>query len=86
MSVVRRAFTALSVALPLLVENGVAAEELSPAAYCRQEAAEYGIQPEQIAEYVEGCVQAMGGSTYLAPDEAGDDGGSVEAQIGSERE
>jgi|GEM_PF-2078762 len=35
---------------------------------CRREAQDYGIAPEQIEEYVNGCVQAYGGTPEAAPE------------------
>jgi len=74
--------------------GGVAsAEQGSPDAYCRQEAVDYGIQPEHVAEDVAGCVAAMGGAAaYAAPAEVAvpdeslneEGGSSPDAQTGSE--
>ena len=75
--------------------GGVAsAEPGSPDAYCRQEATDYGIQPEHVAEYVAGCIEAMGGaSAYAVPEEVAvpeeslnEEGGgsSPDMQTGSE--
>lgn len=36
--------------------------------HCRQEAAEYGIEPELVSEYIAGCVQAMGGNVDIEQD------------------
>jgi hypothetical protein len=48
-------------------------------AECRQEALEYGVPPEQMDSYVDGCVQSRGGYTsaeesqeYVPPQEGGE--------------
>lgn len=51
-------------------------------AECRQEAEDYGIPPEQLEDYVTGCVLSRGGNysqdpapeDYVAPDEGGGTG------------
>jgi len=35
---------------------------------CQREAQDYGVAPEQIEEYVSGCVQAYGGMPEAAPE------------------
>jgi hypothetical protein len=73
MSVLNKTLSAGLAAVALLAGNPVTAMTENQAeieAYCRQEAADYGIQPEQVAEYIEGCVLAMGGSTYAVPEDA----------------
>ena len=92
MSVVKNALFSVLTAAYLL--GGVsAAEPVSPDAYCRQEAVDYGIQPEHVAEYVAGCIEAMGGAAaYAVPEEIAvpqeavvDEGGlSPEVQTSSE--
>jgi hypothetical protein len=37
---------------------------------CRREAQEYGVEPEQIEEYVNGCVMAYGGMPAAEPETA----------------
>jgi hypothetical protein len=44
-----------------------AQEYASIQSQCRQEARDYGIEPEQLEEYVSGCVQAYGGVPDTAP-------------------
>jgi hypothetical protein len=44
-----------------------AQESASIQSQCRQEARDYGIEPEQLEEYVSGCVQAYGGVSDTAP-------------------
>jgi hypothetical protein len=41
---------------------------------CRREAQDYGIAPEQLEEYVLGCVQAYGGVPEAAPEPPADGG------------
>ena len=38
------------------------------ATHCRQEAADYGIEPELVSDYIAGCVQAMGGNVDIMQD------------------
>ena len=37
-------------------------------AHCRQEATDYGIEPELVSDYIAGCVQAMGGNVDIMQD------------------
>lgn len=60
MTFLKRLFIAVPVAAFLLPGGQVSA--MDAAAHCRQEAADYGIEPELVSEYIDGCVQAMGGN------------------------
>ena len=68
--------------------GGVAvAEPGSADAYCRQEAADYGVQPEHMVEYVAGCIEAMGGAAaYVAPEEVIVDEGGLSPEVQTSRE
>ncbi|MGD2056224.1 MAG: hypothetical protein PVJ15_05405 [Gammaproteobacteria bacterium] len=56
---------------------GVAAitaqEQADLASQCRQEAELYAIAEEQLAEYIDGCIQAMGGMPAAASGDAADE-------------
>jgi hypothetical protein len=39
----------------------------SPDVECRQEAEEYGIPPEQMEDYISGCILSRGGGYALEP-------------------
>ena len=54
------ALLALAGLLPIAPAT-VAQESASIQSQCRREAQDYGIEPEQIEEYVSGCVLAYGG-------------------------
>ena len=65
---------AAAVSLPLLAD--VDAE-------CRQEAEEYGIPPEQLDDYVTGCVLSRGGN-YVPEPAAEDYTAPVEPETGTD--
>jgi hypothetical protein len=50
-----------------------AEEQADIASQCRQEAELYGIAEEQLAEYIDGCIQAMGGMPAAASGDAVDE-------------
>ena len=55
--------------MALILTPRVNADENSDIqAQCQREAKEYGIEPEQLDQYISGCVLAMGGS--LAADKS----------------
>lgn len=54
-------------------------------ANCKQEAVDYDIQPEQVAEYIDGCIQSMGGTGDVVPDELGSDTDSIAQETQTER-
>jgi len=58
------ALTGLLVVAPVIP----AQESASIQSQCQREAQDYGIEPEQIEEYVNGCVQAYGGMPAAAPE------------------
>lgn len=43
------------------------AVQANPTAECRQEVEDYGIPPEQAAEYIAGCILSRGGTLEPAP-------------------
>ena len=47
-----------------------AEEQAEIASQCRQEASLYGIAEEQSGEYVDGCIQAMGGMPEMVSGDA----------------
>lgn len=61
------AATLLLMGLLAVVPVTSAQESASIQSQCRQEARDYGIEPEQLEEYVSGCVQAYGGAPEMAP-------------------
>ena len=60
----------LAVVLPLSpVAMAVDAEESANIqSQCRREAQDYGIEPEQMEEYVSGCIMAYGGMPEAEPE------------------
>ena len=62
----------LAVVLPLSpVAMAVDAEESANIqSQCRREAQDYGIAPEQMEEYVSGCIMAYGGMPEAEPEVA----------------
>jgi hypothetical protein len=86
MSVVNTALVGALAAAYLLGGLAAAEQTGSAAAYCRQEAVDYGIEPELVAEYVAGCIEAMGGAAAMAPDEAGVDEGAMSPEVQTSRE
>jgi len=55
------------IGLVTAVPPGAAQEYASIQSQCQREAQDYGVEPEQMAEYVSGCVQAYGGIPEAAP-------------------
>jgi hypothetical protein len=55
------------VGLVTAASPGEAQEYASIQSQCQREAQEYGVEPEHMAEYVSGCVQAYGGMPEAAP-------------------
>jgi hypothetical protein len=70
-------FMCLSVQVVSLPANA-ADEQTEILAQCRQEVADYGIPPEQEAEYVDGCVLSKGG--YLPSAQQDSDTAAGEAE------
>ena len=70
MSVMNRSVLAATlslIGLLAVIPATSAQESASIQSQCRQEARDYGIEPEQLEEYVSGCVQAYGGVSDTAP-------------------
>jgi hypothetical protein len=55
-------------AVPLVATALEAQEYADIQSQCRREAQDYGVAPEQIEEYVSGCVLAYGGMPQAAPE------------------
>ena len=53
-------------------------EQTEILAQCRQEVTDYGIPPEQAAEYVDGCVLSKGGYLQSAPQDSDTAAGEAE--------
>ena len=79
------ALLALAVLVP--VAPAINAQEYANIqSQCRREAQDYGIEPEQIEEYVNGCVLANGGvpeapqATDAVPEDTGAEAPAVDEQ------
>ena len=63
---------------PVSLPANATDEQAEILAQCKQEVTDYGIAPEQAAEYVDGCVLSKGGYLQSAPQDSDTAAGEAE--------